>query len=314
MYCCTYRFSTTWKFQNPTAIELGKIFFPDSEKDIKFLSVFKERVQFDSSSCGIWLVAAFCSFVLGLPLPSEKREAFEIAINLIEHHSKEENSVNNNGSQTDEKKTQEESTNEQSTHQQFQKFNIDSYATSEFLIDVLVNKAEQSEFFRDKPPKAIRSNYFYIVSLAENQMSSITSDDNGAYTDTINNNKYYSCTSGKVVHELDGKFFYNLKGPSNALVKTFIPEHDVVCIHRRYGKAKSFPLKRTISSIRYPANGRTLPYIGVLYRVNGNIEEKPTQPHANAKASKRQYIRTAPEVLKKSKRVNWPRYSIENSL
>jgi len=288
-------------FQNPTATELGNIFFPES-KEIKFLSIFKERVQFDSSSCGIWLVAAYCSFVLGLPLPEDKRDAFELAMNLIEHKSKEAKNESNS-SETKPCSNHKESIHEQSTHQQFEKFDIDTYATSEFLIDVLVNKAEKSEFFREKPPKTIRSNYFYVTSLAENSLSSITSDDNGAYTDTRNIKKFYSYANGKVVHELDGNFYYNEKTAENSkrYTKVFLPEHDVVCIHRRYGKAKSFPLKRTISSLSYPANGPTLPYIGVFYRVDGTIHETTTQPHANSKNSNRQYIRTAPGVLKKAK-------------
>jgi len=39
----------------------------------------------------------------------------------------------------------------------------------------------------------------------------------------------------------------------------------------------------------------------VFYRVDGTIHETTTQPHANSKNSNRQYIRTAPGVLKKAK-------------
>ena len=54
-------------------------------------------------------------------------------------------------------------------------------STAEFLIDVLTNSPEKSEYCRELPPKGIRTNLFYITDLTKTSLATISADDNGAY-------------------------------------------------------------------------------------------------------------------------------------
>ena len=64
--------------------KIAKSFFK-SGIDVQYESFFPTRRQFDSSSCGIWLLAGMASYVLNLPIPLQKQEVFEIAYSLVEH-------------------------------------------------------------------------------------------------------------------------------------------------------------------------------------------------------------------------------------
>ena len=50
--------------RNPTSVKIAKKFF-ESEEFVTFKSLYSERVQFDSNTCGIWLIAGMSSYILG---------------------------------------------------------------------------------------------------------------------------------------------------------------------------------------------------------------------------------------------------------
>lgn len=102
------------------------------------------------------------------------------------------------------------------------------------------------------------------------------------------------------LHEEERRFYFNVKSSYRSYKKVFLPDENVVAIHRRYCAAKSFPLKRCVISISHPAKGPPSPHVGVLYRASDSINECPTLPHGNAKR-KRPYFRTSGEVLTKAK-------------
>ena len=54
------------------------------QKKVRFQSYFTARVQFDSNSCGVWLIAAMAAYVHSLPKPSVRSDAFDIAFSLFE--------------------------------------------------------------------------------------------------------------------------------------------------------------------------------------------------------------------------------------
>ena len=114
---------------NPTSSSARNILF--KEKEVTFESFFKERMQFDSNSCGIWLVAGFCSFLKRLPDIQEKCEAFDLCYNLLSIP----------------------------TVYPLKKFGTNhSICTEEqFLINVLTKSPETSEYFRKVPQIAIRT-------------------------------------------------------------------------------------------------------------------------------------------------------------
>ena len=64
---------------NRTSKKIAKSLF-ESETNVQCESLFATRRQFDSNSCGIWIVAGIASYVLNLPIPSQKQKAFEANI------------------------------------------------------------------------------------------------------------------------------------------------------------------------------------------------------------------------------------------
>ena len=78
-----------------------------------------------------------------------------------------------------------------------------------------------SKLYLEDAPKGIRSNVFYITDIAKCPISTITTDDNGAYAKTRNTTKLY-CQAGdeaKGVREENGKFYYNDKQSFNTYEK-----------------------------------------------------------------------------------------------
>ena len=73
--------------------------------------------------------------------------------------------------------------------------------SEDFLIHVLTNNPERSEYFRQSPLKGIRTNFFYITDTSKTSISDINADDNVVYLKSRNTNKFYYCdndrTSGK---------------------------------------------------------------------------------------------------------------------
>ena len=68
--------------KNATSKAVATTLFDD--ENIKFKCYFKRRVQFDSNSCGVWLVAGIACYVHALPLPSVLDDAFDIAYSSLE--------------------------------------------------------------------------------------------------------------------------------------------------------------------------------------------------------------------------------------
>ena len=79
-------------------------------------------------------------------------------------------------------------------------------------------------------------------------MTKVTADDNGAYIKTRKTIKHYFNNNGKFItaHEENGRFYINQRASSNSYSKLYVDKDQVVALHRNYGKAKSFPLNRTV--------------------------------------------------------------------
>ena len=67
--------------KNATSKPIAKTLFDD--ENINFKSYLKRRVQFDSTSCGVWIVAVI-AYVHALPMPSGLDDAFDNAYGSIE--------------------------------------------------------------------------------------------------------------------------------------------------------------------------------------------------------------------------------------
>ena len=205
-----------------------------------------ERKQLDASSCGVWLVASICSYVLNLPELADREHTFDICYSLLEHKSKSNQS----------------SGNMTSSEEQLKKF-----GTAESPIDVLTNSPEKSEFYRELPLKGIKTNLFYITDLTKTSLANISADDNGAYLKfRITNKKFFSGNDQVItVHEINDKYYYNKRESHNSYSKVYVSTDNVVSFHRTYGKTMSFRLPRTIVKMANPINGPMPLYVAVFY-------------------------------------------------
>ena len=61
---------------------ITKVLFEQNK--VRFKSYFTERVQFDSNSCGVWLIAALAAYVHSLSKSSVRNYAFDITFSLFE--------------------------------------------------------------------------------------------------------------------------------------------------------------------------------------------------------------------------------------
>ena len=87
-----------------------------------------------------------------------------------------------------------------------------------FLCSVSINNPKRSEYFRQSPPKAIQTNFFFITDISYTSISDITADENDAYPRSPNTNKFYYCDNDQtsIVREyISGKLYYNEKLSGN---------------------------------------------------------------------------------------------------
>ena len=68
--------------KNPISNIIAKVLF--EQKEIRFKLYFTTRVQFDSNSCGVWLIAAMAAYVQSLQKSPVRNDAFDIAFSLFE--------------------------------------------------------------------------------------------------------------------------------------------------------------------------------------------------------------------------------------
>ena len=54
------------------------------QKEVRCKSYFTTRVQFESNSCDVWLIAAMAAYFHSLPKPTMRNDAFDIAFSLFE--------------------------------------------------------------------------------------------------------------------------------------------------------------------------------------------------------------------------------------
>ena len=254
---------------NRTSQKIAQNLF-ESETNVQYECLFPTRRQFDSNSCGVWLVAGIASSVLNLPIPLQKQEATEVAYSLFEY-------VKSKVTPLLVLDTEE-----------FKK-----YSSAEFLIHDLLNEPQKSKCFREKTVKGLRNNYFYVIDITQNSLQDINADDNGAYKQIRNTSTMFHYKGDKVytVYRNGEELYYNRKVLYNRYEKAHVSVEEVVTLHRRYCKAKSFPLKRIEMTIN-PIDGPIIPYVAVLYQIDSPItEDKRTLCHGNSKEKEsRPYI------------------------
>lgn len=90
----------------------------------------------------------------------------------------------------------------------------------------------------------------------------------------------------------------NRKISFNKYEEVFVPDKEVVTLHRRYCKEKSFPLKRIVMTIT-PIDGPIILYAAVLNQTDSPMTEdiRALCPGNSKGNQSRPYTRTSKEVL-----------------
>ena len=70
-------------------------------------------------------------------------------------------------------------------------------ASADFLIHVLTNDPERSEYFRQSLPKGIRTNFFFITDILKTSIFDMNADNNGACLKSRNTNKFCYCDNDR---------------------------------------------------------------------------------------------------------------------
>ena len=140
---------------NATSKEIVTSLFDD--EGFNFKSCFKRRVQFDSNSYGVWLVAGITSYVHALLFPWGLDDAVDIACNSLDR--KVEIPVNSSVPTSSNWKSED---------------HIDFFSTTHFLVVALSKDPFRSEFYLEDAPKGIWSSFFYITDVTKCPMSTIS--------------------------------------------------------------------------------------------------------------------------------------------
>ena len=129
--------------KNPISEIIAKVLF--EQKEVRLKSYFTTKVQFDSNSCGVWLIAAMGAYVYSLPKPSVRNDAFDIALSLLERK----------------KEFRDENVEFEvpSSENWKSEGHIKIYTSATFLIDVSKNNPANSPFYTEVLSKGIRPNY-----------------------------------------------------------------------------------------------------------------------------------------------------------
>ena len=106
---------------------------------------------------------------------------------------------------------------------------------------------------------------------------------------------YFKRDKVHTVYRNSEKLHYNRKILFTKYEKVFVSDKEVVTLHRRYCKAKSFPLKRIVMTINL--------YAVVLFQTDSPItDDTRVLCHGNSKGNQsRPNIRTSKKVLSRTK-------------
>ena len=132
----------------------------------------------------------------------------------------------------------------------------------------------------------------------------IMCDDNGAYKNTKNVNKFYhvSFTSDslkvKVAHQKNTEFFIKER-QSRSYVDVIAPANEVYKVERIYRDSKSFNgLKHMVVRAKRVDKSEYEKHCVVVYSMTkASGEDEQLQPHGNAKKTNSAYIRTKKDTL-----------------
>ena len=253
--------------QNDTSERLRNIIFGKTTL-INFESFYLSRKQFDSNSCGAWLISGIYSYLNPSTEVTDRRVAFKTCYELLDLRVPEVSPVDKNSPPPPPESVSHHLESSVSPPPpESVSHHIESsvsppppesvshpyreavcFSSAQFLINALTNDPSRSKYNRSSPPKGMRTNYFYIT---DSSIADVTADDNGAYLKTRKTTRTYSFIDEKVntVYGKNEEYYYNKKVAFNRYLKQYIPAEKVVSLNRAYGKSKSFPLTKSVITI-----------------------------------------------------------------
>ena len=159
---------------------------------------------------------------------------------------------------------------------------------------------ERSEYFRQSPPKGIRTNFFFITDISKTSISDINADDNGAYLKSRNTNRFYYCDNDRTSiarEDISDKFYYNERLPWNSYKRVYIQWDKILKLSRTYTEAKSFQLTRTFIQVSNPPSSPPRLFVAVFYQASAIAEKDEVSCHGNATQNSKPYFWTSKDVL-----------------
>ena len=117
------------------------------------------------------------------------------------------------------------------------------YSSAEFLINVLLNEPQKSEYFRDKTRKGLRNNYIYTVDITQRTLQDINADDNGAHKQIRNTLTVVYWKGDKVhtVYRNSEELHYDRKISFNKYEKSLFPIKRLLLCIDDTAKQRVFP-------------------------------------------------------------------------
>ena len=117
------------------------------------------------------------------------------------------------------------------------------YTSAEFLINVLLNEPQKSEYFREKTVKGLRNSYFYVADITQNSLQDINADDNGAYKQIRNTSTMFHYKGDKVhtVYRNGEELYYNRKSREIGMKKFMFLLKKLLLYTEDIAKQRVFP-------------------------------------------------------------------------
>ena len=173
----------------------------------------------------------------------------------------------------------------------------------DFLIHVLTNDPERSQYFRQSLLKWIWTNFF-ITDISKTSVSDINADFNGAYLKSRNSNKFYYCENNQtdIVPEVTScKFFYNDRLSRGSYKKLYIPLDKIVKMSRICTKVENFPLTRSVIEVSNSASNLPSSFVAVFYQVLKIAKKDEVSCYGNAIQNSKPYFLTSKDVFQKAR-------------
>ena len=169
----------------------------------------------------------------------------------------------------------------------------------------MINDPERSEYFKQFPPKGIRTSFFFIADISKTSISNINAGGNGAYLKFCDTNKFYYCDNDRtsiIREDISGNFYYNERLCRNSYKKVYILLDKIVKLTRtKLSHTKSFPLTRTDKTYQIQQVALLVPLFQFSTKRQQIAAKDKVPCHAKATQNYKPCFRTSKDLFHKAK-------------